>query len=1015
LNNVSFGEWLKRRRKVLDFTQEQLAQRINCSTSALRKIEAEQRRPSEQIVEQLADVFNIPSTERVSFLKFARGNWEAAPAGVIEDAPWREPQSPTLTQSSNLPTGTVTFLYTDIEGSTQLWKQHHQAMAAAHARHDQILRETIESNNGYVFQVVGDAFCAAFPSAADALRAAVQSQNELAAEKWGEVPIRVRMGIHTGSAEIQEDGFYGGFVTLSHVQRLMSIAHGGQVLLSFTARELVQDELPENVELRDMGKRQLKDWTHPERIFQLVIQDLPADFPPLSTPESFPHNLPIQLTSFIGRERELTETKQLLSNTRLLTLTGPGGTGKTRLSLQIGQELLPSYANGVWLVELAPLTDASLIHQTIASIFGLRELPNLSILNIITDSLRTRQLLLILDNCEHLIEACAKLTDHLLHSCPRLKMVATSREAINISGETVYQVPSLSLPDQAQVTREAVMGFESVQLFVERASAVNPKFHLTEENASAVAQISRSLDGIPLALELAAARSSVFSPKEIASRLDDRFRLLTGGSRTALGRHQTLRSLIDWSYDLLSIEEQALLRQLSVFVGGWTFEAAEVICPDLDVFDLLPQLVDKSLVTVEEQDGSTRYHMLETIRQYAQDKLREAGESERAHNLHLDFFVNFAETAEMYMDGPKELEWGFLLDAEYDNLRFALEWGMEKDVVKALRLGSAIPLFWLSRNYEVEGWRLMSEALTRIQTLPSGNANPEQILLQAKAWRTIGYFANGQGHVLSSLKAFEEAAELYRQLGDKRMLARTLCTLGMGKALLGHPEEAYTVAEEALALAREVGDKITVGGALTNMAGVVAVTQHDLDGVRSYGEEGIQLLREAGSRWMLGMILFGYGSFAMMQGYYEEARSHFEESLDLFTELRDRHRIAMIHSEFAHLDRRQGHFAQAKLHYRETILKWHQIGHRAAVAHQLECFAFIAKAEEEDQRAAKLFGAAEILRENPNLPMNPMEQVEYEREVSDLRANMDEATFARAWAEGRALTMEQAIAFALEE
>jgi tetratricopeptide (TPR) repeat protein len=435
----------------------------------------------------------------------------------------------------------------------------------------------------------------------------------------------------------------------------------------------------------------------------------------------------------------------------------------------------------------------------------------------------------------------------------------------------------------------------------------------------------------------------------------------------------------------------------------------------LDVFDLLPQLVDKSLVTVEEQDGSTRYHMLETIRQYAQDKLREAGESERAHNLHLDFFVNFAETAEMYMDGPKELEWGFLLDAEYDNLRFALEWGMEKDVVKALRLGSAIPLFWLSRNYEVEGWRLMSEALTRIQTLPSGNANPEQILLQAKAWRTIGYFANGQGHVLSSLKAFEEAAELYRQLGDKRMLARTLCTLGMGKALLGHPEEAYTVAEEALALAREVGDKITVGGALTNMAGVVAVTQHDLDGVRSYGEEGIQLLREAGSRWMLGMILFGYGSFAMMQGYYEEARSHFEESLDLFTELRDRHRIAMIHSEFAHLDRRQGHFAQAKLHYRETILKWHQIGHRAAVAHQLECFAFIAKAEEEDQRAAKLFGAAEILRENPNLPMNPMEQVEYEREVSDLRANMDEATFARAWAEGRALTMEQAIAFALEE
>lgn len=1014
MNNVSFGEWLKRRRKAAGLTQELLAQQISCSVSALRKIEAEQRRPSEQIVEQLADVFNIASSERASFLKFARGDWEAAPTVANEDIPWREPRPSTPIQSSKLPTGTVTFLYTDIEGSTQLWKQHHQAMAAAHARHDQILREVIEANHGSVFQVVGDAFCAAFHTAADAVRAAVQSQSELAAEEWGEAPIQVRMGIHTGKAEVQEDGHYGGFVTLSHVQRLMSVAYGGQVLLSFTAQELVQDELPENVKLREMGQRQLKDWSRPEHIFQLVISGLQAGFPPLNTPESFPHNLPLQLTSFIGRERELAEVKELLSNSRLLTLTGPGGTGKTRLALRMGQELLQLFADGVWLVELAPLKDDSLIPQNIASIFGLRELPNMPIIDIVTDYLRAKQLLLILDNCEHLVDACAKLSDHLLRSCPQLKIIATSREALDIAGETAFQVPSLSMPDQTSITRAVAMGFESVQLFVERASAVNPKFSLTEENASDVAQICRRLDGIPLALELAAARSSIFSPKELVSRLDDRFKLLTGGSRTALERHQTLRALIDWSYDLLSGEEQTLLRQLSVFAGGWTFEAAEAVCPDLDVLNVLTQLVTKSLVMVGDQNNSTRYNLLETVRQYAQDKLREAGEVEQAHNRHLDFFVNLAETAETYMDGPRELEWSYLLDADYDNLRTALEWGMEKDVEKALHLGSAVPLFWLSHNYEIEGWRLMSEALTRIQALPSGIANPERIMLQAKAWRTIGYFANGQGHVLSSLKAFEESAELYRQLGDKRMLARTLCTLGMSKALLGNPEAAYTVAEEALALAREVGDKITVGGALTNIAGVVAVTQHDLDGVRSYGEEGIQLLREAGSRWLLGMILFGYGSFAMLQGYYEEARSHFEESLDLFTELRDRHRIAMIHSEFAHLDRRQGHFAQAKLLYRETIREWQKIGHRAAVAHQLESFAFIAKAQEEDQRAAKLFGAAEILRENPILPMNPMEQIEYDREVNDLRANMDEVTFAKAWAEGRAMTMEQAIAFALE-
>lgn len=778
----SFGEWLKRQRKAGGWTQEQLALQISCSTSALKKFETEERRPSAQIVERLAEIFKIPQDERRAFFRFARGDWQVAPAELIEEAPWRglrtvdqlsptrEPQLSTPSRSSALPTGTVTFLYTDIEGSTQLWKQDPQSMSVAHARHDQILREAIESNNGYVFQVIGDAFCAAFHTAADAIRAAVRSQRELQAEKWGETPIRVRMGIHTGKAEVQQDGKYSGFVTLSHVQRLMSIAHGGQVLLSFTARELVQDELPENIELREMGQRQLKDWSHPEYIFQLVISGLPAGFPPLSTPEALLHNLPMQLTSFIGRGLERTEIKQLLSKTHLLTLTGPGGTGKTRLALQIAEDLLPSFADGVWFVELAPLTDASLIPQTIAAIFGLRELPNMPIINIVTDYLRAKQLLLILDNCEHLVEACAKLSNHLLHSCPQVKVIATSREALGITGETTYRVPSLSLPDPAQVTREAIMGFESVQLFVERASAVNPRFNLSDENASAIAQICRRLDGIPLALELAATRSSVFSPREIASRLDDRFKLLTGGNRTALERHQTLRALIDWSYDLLSGEEQTLLRQLSVFAGGWTFEAAEAVCPDLDVLSLLTQLMGKSLVMAEEQDSSTRYNMLETIRQYAQDKLREAGESEQAHNHHLDFFVNFAEIAETYMDGPKEPEWGFLLDTEYDNLRTALEWAMENDVEKALRVGSAVPLFWVRHGYEGEGRRLISEALTRAKTLWSDATTPERIRLQAKAWIALGFFANGQGDNPSSLNAFEESAELYRQIGEKLML-----------------------------------------------------------------------------------------------------------------------------------------------------------------------------------------------------------------------------------------------------
>jgi predicted ATPase/class 3 adenylate cyclase/DNA-binding XRE family transcriptional regulator len=1017
LAEVSFGEWLRHQRKAAGLTQQQLALQISCSTSALKKIEAEARHPSVQIIERLAELFTIPQNERKAFLRFARGDWQAIPSKVLEGTPWLLPSHEAQVSASNrrsaLPTGTVTFLYTDIEGSTQLWKQHRQAMVTAHARHDQILRQAIESHNGYIFQVVGDAFCAAFPTAAEAVRAAVKSQMELNAKNWGETPIWVRMGIHTGNAEVQQDGSYSGFITLSHVQRLMSVAHGGQVLLSFTAQELVQDELPENVQLRDMGQRQLKDWSRPEHICQLVISGLRADFPPLSTPESFPHNLPVQLTSFIGREREMAEVKQLLSNTRLLTFTGPGGTGKTRLALQIAEELLPSFADGVWLAESAPLTDASFLYQTIAGIFGLRELPNVPILNIITDYLRAKRLLLILDNCEHLIEACAKLSDHLLHACPQLKIIASSREALGIAGETAYRVPSLSLPDQAQVTREAVLGFESVQLFVERASAANPKFHLTE-NASDVAQICRRLDGIPLALELAAARIRIFSTEEIADRLDDRFSLLTGGSRTAMERHQTLRALIDWSYELLSHDERRLFRHLAVFAGGWTFEAAEAVCPNLDVLNLLTQLVDKSLVMVDEQESSTRYHLLETICQYASEKLLEMSESHQARARHVGFFLKFAEVAEPHLHGPQEREWLSRLETEYDNLRAALEWAMKNDIIIALRLETALYLFWNRHGYQAEGRRLLGEALARLQRLPKveGMASDQRIALQARALNAFGSLGFAVGDLVGSLKIFEESIGLSRQIGEKYSLAQALTSFGYAKAFLGDAEDSYRAAEEGLTLAREVGDKFLLGMALRNMASATVVTHGDPKVMRAYAEESLQLYRELGSRWDYAMAVFGMGLSATRQGDYAEARSRFETCLRLFTELGDRNHVNGIQSELAHLERRQGHFAQAKLLYRETLLEWQRLGHRAAIAHELECLAMIAKAQEDDRRAARLFGAAEILRENIHIPMTPSEHVEYEREVNDLRANMEEAAFIKAWADGRAMSMEQAILLA---
>ena len=560
----------------------------------------------------------------------------------------------------DLPTGTVTFLFTDIEGSTKLAQEYTDELRALLARHKEILNQAIKAHDGFVFQVVGDSFSVAFDTAENALNAAAEAQRRLQDEAWSPAPIKVRMGIHTGAAQLVDDssmeGPYSGYSTLAMTQRIMSAAHGGQILLSQITRDLIGEQLPSDITLLDMGKHRLKDLLHRIHLYQVVAADLPADFPPLKTLESFPNNLPIQLTSFIGRESEMAEVKQLLFNTRLLTLIGPGGTGKTRLSLRVGADLLQSFTDGVWLAELAPLADASLIPQTIAAVLGLRELPNMPLINIVTDYLRAKHLLLILDNCEHLIEACAKLSADLLRVCPELKIIASSREALGINGETVYRVPSLSLPAPAQVTREALMESESVRLFIERAIAAQSKFKLTDQNAFAVAQICHRLDGIPLALELAAARIAVFSPEQISSRLDDRFKLLTGGSRTALERHQTLRALIDWSYDLLSIEERTLLRQLSVFAGGWTFESAETVCSGLDVLNGLAQLVNKSLVIVDNQLDRRRYSLLETIRQYARDKLLEAQESEQARNRHLDFFVNLAEEAETYMNGPQELE-----------------------------------------------------------------------------------------------------------------------------------------------------------------------------------------------------------------------------------------------------------------------------------------------------------------------------------------------------------------------
>ena len=548
-----------------------------------------------------------------------------------------------------LPVGVVTFLFTDVEGSTRLWEQAPAAMRAALARHDALIENLTEANQGFLVRPrgEGDSRFAVFAQASSAVAAAAAIQQALRSEVWPTpTPLRVRMALHTGEADLRDGDYYGSAV--NRCARLRTLAHGGQTLLSRVMAELVGDTVPARARLDDLGEHRLKDMVRPEHVYQLTLLDSLDTFPPLQSLDTFPNNLPIQLTSFIGREREIAEAKSLLSTQRLLTFVGSGGTGKSRLSVQVAAEVLPDFRDGTWLVELAALTDPALVLQSVALIFDVRPLPGVPLESALFDYLRARHLLLILDNCEHLLEACAKLADTLLRNCPHLKILTSSREGLGIAGETVYRIPSLSLPDAAQPDVNDILASEAVQLFMARAASTSTRFALTERNAPALVQICHRLDGIPLALELAAARVTMFSAEQIATRLGDRFRLLTGGSRNALPRQQTLRAMIDWSYDLLSPPECALLQRLSVFVGGWTFEAAEAVADEFDVLDLLTQLVNKSLVIVDEQDGAVRYRLLETIRQYARDRLFELGGSTTARDRHLDYFLHFS--AEI---GPK--------------------------------------------------------------------------------------------------------------------------------------------------------------------------------------------------------------------------------------------------------------------------------------------------------------------------------------------------------------------------
>lgn len=900
----------------------------------------------------------------------------------------------------DIPVGTVTFLFTDIEGSTRLWEEYPEAMHAALALHDTALQDAIVDHRGYIFKRLGDAFCAAFDAASDAVAAAVAIQAALSRVVWPETgPLRVRIALQTGSAE-ERDGDYFG-TPLNRVARLRAAAHGGQTLVSQATEELVRDALPEGVQLRDLGVHRLKDLQTPERIYQLTHSDLPSDFPPLLSLDQLPNNLPHQLTSFVGREQEAEDIRELVRSTRLVTLTGVGGCGKTRLAVQVAADLLEEFPDGVWLVDLATVTDAALVPQVTATALELPEEPGRALRDTLTDYLQSRHLLLLLDNCEHLLSTVAPFTHQLIQSCPKLRILATGREALGLPGETAWRVPSMALPEPgAKPTVEELSRFEAVRLFMERVTAIQPNFSLTEQNAPFVQQICQRLDGLPLAIELAAARARVLSVEQLAARLDDRFRLLTGGSRTALPRQQTLRALIDWSYDLLSEPEKTLARRLSVFSGGWTLEAAEAVCKDeggrrkdeshpasdssliphasslevhpssfrlhpSDVRDLLTALVEKSLVIEEEMGGVSRYRLLETIRQYCRDRLVEAGEADAVRARHCEFYLHRAEQAYTPL-AAGDVDWLRRIATDYDNFRSALTWCADRSDAadSGLKIAGALLWYWFGRGEYTEGREHLERALQR-----GTDAAP---LLRARALNGAGAMAHGMGDYEHAIDYHSQAIDIFRARDEKREIAFSLAGIGAQQVCLCRFDEAKTTLEEGLTLARELGDRWVMGLLLLNLAEAVWHL-----GEKSIAEalcaECLLIGRETENVLWTAYAFNGLGATATARGDYNRARELYASALHLFREV--------------------GDFRNA--------------------AYSLEGFARIAVFEAQYARAARLFGAAETLREKIRSPWTPPDRLEYTPYLERLNEVYNAEALAAEWNQGRALNLDEAMAYAL--
>ena len=905
-----------------------------------------------------------------------------------------------------LPAGTVTFLLTDVEGSTWLWETVPDAMEEALERHNRLLTGVIEEHGGAVVTArgEGDSFFAVFASAAAAVEAAGACQLRLNAEAWPSgAALRVRMGLHTGEARAA-DRDRVDHAPINRCARVKAAANGGQVLVTRATRDLAGGRLGGGFGLARLGEFRLRDLAEPELIYQLTHLGLPADFPPIRTLSEPTGNLPVQVSSFIGRERELAEVRALAETSRLVTLTGAGGCGKTRLSLELAAGLLDGIGDGVWLVELAAISDEQAVAPGIGQALGIAGQPGRPALEALMDALAPQDVVIVLDNCEHLIGGCAKTAEAIVRRCPKVRLVATSREPLGIGGETVYRVPPLSLPRPDNDDARAAESSDAVALFIERAKQQGAGLAVDEQTGPLIASICVRLDGLPLAIELAAARLRSLSLTGLHDRLDQRFRLLTDGSRTALERQQTLRATVEWSYALLHAAEQLLLQRLSVFAEGFDLDAAEVVCglgdiEAVDVADLLGSLVDKSLVVAEPAGPSLRYRLLETIRQFAAERLAESGEADVVAAAHCAHYLSVAETAAPHLTGPKQGEWLARLDADQANVRRAAGHAAHgpDGTAQVLRFGAALRRYWMTRFRDEEALALLMPVLDR----PEARADPQVFAAALVTAIIAARYAN----IAAALRLGEQAVKLARQLSNDRLLIESLAALSAAWYYAGKPKRGLPPGREAVERARRLGDDVLLGQSLADSLLCDALI--DPAHARPLLTEAIACTQRSGDHLVAYFLNSSAAVSALRAGDIPAARAHLDEAAQARQAVGGQDLSASINMGWV---LRQDNDPDGARSSFEAVLRMsRRNGDRYGIAYASLALACLAADAGDWHRAAVLHGVAQAFLGRTGQPWEDLEARYRQGSLDQVRAHLGQEMFERAHAEGMALSFDEAL------